>query len=113
MRISIVSAVVETTYDGEVVNAEFAKGYLQGTDQSLVVPGVTSWDNIVTEDGEQDGEHVVTLSADLTTDPVVVGNNAGYDGEEPTEAWISEYVKGADAYWLAAGPLAAREVTFA
>ena len=40
MRITIVSDVVETTYDGEVVNAEFAKGYLQGTDQQLVTPGV-------------------------------------------------------------------------
>lgn len=111
MRVTIVSEVVSSEYDGSTVDAEWVAEYLAGADDSLFVPGVSSWGNVTTE---QDDEGNIILSADLTTDEKVDANHpSGNGGQVVSEDWISGYIIGADAYWFAPETLRAIKVTFA
>lgn len=107
MRISIVADVVLEEYDCYPVAAEYVRDYIAGTDQQLIVPGVISWDNVVTADGvREDGERFVTITADLTTEDVVTGNEE-YNGDAVTTDFVRDYIAGADVYWLISGALLA------
>lgn len=113
MRVTITSDVLATSYDGSAITPEWAREYIAGA-ESMIVPGVVGWDN-VTARGQQgdDGEQIV-ISADLTTLLVVADDDpSGNAGQEVSEAFVKDYITGADAYWLAPEVLVAREVTFA
>lgn len=98
MRIRIVADVLMPEYDGNKITAEFVREYIAGC-ENVIVPGVTSWDNVVTGD-LPDGR--ITVTADLVT-----GGTTGpdYGNEEVTPEFVRTYVEGAEAYWLIPGVL--------
>lgn len=108
MRISVVSDVLMDTYDGYAVDSEFIREYIDGMDDSTIVPGVASWDNvIVTKEADR-----LTVTADLTTMTVVEDNDpSGNAGQLVCSDWIRDYITGADAYWLVPGALVADQIT--
>lgn len=110
MRITVTSSLITESYDGsDTTAADFFTGYVAGA-ESLIVPGVTGWDNVT---AEVTGDQVV-ISADLTTLPEVpAGDQGGNAGVPVSEDWIRDYIMGADAYWLAPEVLMPTEVTFA
>ncbi|QNJ57668.1 hypothetical protein SEA_KEANU_63 [Streptomyces phage Keanu] len=111
MRITVVSERISDTYDGDAVNAEWAAKYLAGADDSLFVPGVASWDNVVTS---EDDEGRIVITADLTTLTEVADNDpSGNAGQLVSEDWVRDYILGADVYWFAPETLKATEITFA
>lgn len=107
MRIRVISDRITDTYDGVVVDAEWAKEYVAGC-TNLIVPGVLSWDSVQTE---WEGDNNIVISADLATEDVV--SEAGnYTGDEVSEDFVRQYILGADIYWLAPGVLKATAITF-
>jgi hypothetical protein len=111
MRVTVVSELVSDMYDGRVVDENFVREYLAGTDDSLLVPGVTSWDNpqVTTNDEGQ-----IVITADLVTeDRVAADHPSGNGGQPVSQDWVRDYITGADAYWFAPEVLTATEVTFA
>jgi hypothetical protein len=110
MRVTVTSELISTEHDGrDTTDPEFFVSYVAGA-EPYIVPGVTSWDNVT---AEVTGQRVV-ISADLTTLPdVPSGDQGGNAGEPVNEDWISKYILGADAYWLAPEVLMPTKVTFA
>lgn len=107
MRITITSDILENEYDGSAVTASWAREYIAGC-ESLIVPGVISWDNVTTTAPDP---ATIVITADLATEDVV--SEGEYKGDEVSEEFVRSYITGADAYWLAPGVLRASEVTFA
>lgn len=108
MRITVVSEQVSDMYDGYVVDEEFVSSYLAGTDQSLLVPGVLSWDNAQVSYNDE-GNIVVT--ADLATEDVV--SSGDWKGQDVGPDWIMGYIMGAADHWFAPGLMMAKKITFA
>lgn len=108
MRITVVSEQLADMYDGHVVDDDFVSSYLAGTDQSLIVPGVLSWDNA---EVSYDDDGNIVVSADLTTEDVV--SSGDWQGQDVGRDWIMGYIMGAAEYWFAPGLMKATKITFA
>lgn len=107
MRIRIVSDVLESEYDGQDVNAEFARQYVTGVTEPIV-PGVIAWNNVrATDEIAPGGGAQVVVEADLATVPVVPDGE--FAGQRVCDEWIIGYILGAESYWLIPGVLTANE----
>lgn len=108
MRVTVISEQVADMYDGHVVDEEFVRSYLAGSDQSLFVPGVLSWDNA--EVSYNDNGDIV-VSADLATEDVV--SSGDWRGQDVGPDWVMSYIMGAAEHWFAPGLMKATKVTIA
>lgn len=67
--------------------------------QGVLIPGVTDAENVSVVASEKDPEQV-TLTAELSAVDVLPEDHGDYPGEKIDEAFIADYINGADVNWL-------------
>lgn len=109
MRVKVTSDLLMTRYDGcDTASPDWYRGYLSGAGE-YIVPGITGWDEMnVSVVTSETGDRTVIIDAFVTADEFI--ESGDWAGQVVDTAWVTEYIRGADEYWLAPGVLRPTEV---